>query len=408
MNRHFISRVIVFFVFCLFLGCAAHAVNAGVGSHDQQQLLQAQNRWLEKQLDSGAPQRMQALFPEGEAFQLVLTGLALAGDTERLASERAQALTPIIEQLSSHTITNRFGSNHPLPEGVFIHAWRLLVEVERARLSDNETDVKALAEHASQVAQAMDSVDLGFLESYPGQTWPVDTVVAAGALGRANRILKMPELQTVLANWSPKVQKMLDPTTGLLPHQITASGQVISGPRATSSSIMAVYWPDAAPNLAPKLWESYVRTFMDRTLGIVGIREYPHGVSGGGDVDSGPLIFGMSASATVVTLAAARTNGSHDLAQTLSREAELLGLPWQWGGSRWYAAGIMPVGDAFLAWARAEPQNPVSAHVPTPSFQWYGWALPPLLMAVLLAWAVLVPRRWRIATLWHRTKGTPG
>ena len=56
-----------------------------------------------------------------------------------------------------------------------------------------------------------------------------------------------------------------------------------------------------------------------------------------------------------MTLAAARAVGDATLAQDLSREAELLGLPISWGGQRRYALGALPVGDAFLAWARTRP-----------------------------------------------------
>lgn len=74
-------------------------------------------------------------------------------------------------------------------------------------------------------------------------------------------------------------------------------------------------------------WSRFVETFVVREAGLVGVREYPQGQSGAGDVDSGPLVLGVSASASVVTLAAARTVGDTRLVQALDREAELLGLP---------------------------------------------------------------------------------
>lgn len=92
-----------------------------------------------------------------------------------------------------------------------------------------------------------------------------------------------------------------------------------------------------------------------RVGGLVGVREYPVGREGAGDVDSGPLVLGVSASASAVTLAGARRVGDLALTETLDREAELLGLGFWWGGTRRYAAGQLPVGDAFLAWARTTP-----------------------------------------------------
>ncbi len=40
-------------------------------------------------------------------------------------------------------------------------------------------------------------------------------------------------------------------------------------------------------------------------LAIPGVREYPRGINGSGDIDSGPLFFGISLSASTVTLGAA-------------------------------------------------------------------------------------------------------
>ena len=97
---------------------------------------------------------------------------------------------------------------------------------------------------------------------------------------------------------------------------------------------------------------------MVREAGLVGVREFPRGQSGVGDVDSGPLLLGVSASASAVTLAAARAVGDAELAADLDREAELLGLPLRWAGERRYALGLLPVGDAFLAWARTRPIDP--------------------------------------------------
>ena len=94
---------------------------------------------------------------------------------------------------------------------------------------------------------------------------------------------------------------------------------------------------------------------MVREAGLVGVREFSRGQDGVGDVDSGPLLLGVSASASAVTLAAARAIGDIELAEDLSREAELLGLPSRWGGEHRYALGLLPVGDAFLAWARTQP-----------------------------------------------------
>ena len=62
-------------------------------------------------------------------------------------------------------------------------------------------------------------------------------------------------------------------------------------------------------------------------------------------------------------LAAARAMGDGPLSASLDREAELLGLPVGLAGQRRYAFGVLPVGDAFVAWARSRtPAAPTSSY----------------------------------------------
>ena len=121
------------------------------------------------------------------------------------------------------------------------------------------------------------------------------------------------------------------------------------------------------------------------------MRKYPRGSEGSGDVDSGPLVLGVSASASAstVALAAARIVGDAELASDLDREAELLGLPTRWGGERRYRLGLLPVGDAFLAWARTRVAgSPLTPDWPRVRRLWEILVLPflvPLLGVALVA-----------------------
>jgi hypothetical protein len=98
-----------------------------------------------------------------------------------------------------------------------------------------------------------------------------------------------------------------------------------------------------------------------------------------------------------VTLAAARAVGDGTLAQDLSREAELLGLPISWRGERRYALGALPVGDAFLAWARTRP---AAEPAPTESDAGPGrpwWPVLGLPFLLPLAALIAIGRRGRRA-----------
>lgn len=128
------------------------------------------------------------------------------------------------------------------------------------------------------------------------------------------------------------------------------------------------------PAVAAAQYAGMERTFATRLLGLLpAVREFPRGVHGEGDMDSGPVILGVSAPASVVGIAAARVTGHPRAAADLRATPEVLGLPLQWGGKRSYAFGQLAVGDAFLAWSSVvRPWNvpaPASSNV-TPYAGW--------------------------------------
>jgi hypothetical protein len=133
-------------------------------------------------------------------------------------------------------------------------------------------------------------------------------------------------------------------------------------------------------------------------LGVPGVREYPRGNNGRGDIDTGPLVFGFSGPAVVVGAAAARVHGDLDVADALLGAVEMVGLPVELGGRRVYAFGKLPVGDAFIAWACSSPGAGPAQRTREPvSRSWFGWfhALSAVAAGVLAWWGLRIvrPRR---------------
>ncbi|MDO5066105.1 MAG: hypothetical protein Q4D96_02340 [Propionibacteriaceae bacterium] len=198
--------------------------------------------------------------------------------------------------------------------------------------------------------------------------------MALAAAHRADALLPVPGLAQVTRDWFVSAAEHRDPGTGLLVHRIGERGS-----RATSQSIIQTFLPEIDPELARAEWTRYKEHFLTQQLGLVGVREYPHGTRGEADVDSGPLVAGVSLSASAVTLAAARRSGDLQLATALDREAELAGVPLPLPGGRASALGLLPVGDAFLAWARSTELGPDSGTIGPEPWWWLFW-LPPLLL----------------------------
>lgn len=347
----------------------------------------AQVAFLERSIAAGSDERMQRLFPEGALFMHVLTGLAGAASDPEAARGHLRAL-------DEPWIAEGFGRGMSPEHGIFHAAWSLSLAVEIAAASGAAADLGEVDVRAAEVAQALLATPTGVPASYPGGYWPCDAVTAAGALARADRLLDDPEIGAALALWRERVEELADPELGLLPHRVTESGEVLEGPRGSSGAIIQAHWPDLAlATGAPvdERWHEYLQAFMVRVGPLVGVREYPVGRDGDGDVDSGPLIAGVSLSASAVTLAAARAVGDVDVADRLDRQAELLGAPWQWAAQRRYAAGLMPVGDAFLAWARSvEPATEEITASDGPR-TWWPVLLAPFALLAALGFRLLRP-----------------
>jgi hypothetical protein len=374
-------------VVLLLAGAAAATRVTWVATRPPGRAVQAQQvAWLETSLAGGAAHDMQGLFPEGFAFTWALAGLAAAqpaapGDADALAFAR-QALAA----LDSPAGTAPFPAALNPPHGAFWAGWSLRLAVEVARLSGTEADRAAVRARAAPVVAALR--EKPFLESYPGQVWPVDTVVAVAALARADAVARVPGAAAVVRGWPARTERVRDPRTGLLPHALDAGGRVLQGPRGSSQALMLAFEPDLDPGRAARDYRSFVKAFVVRRAGLLGVREYPVGTSGVADVDSGPLVLGVSLSASAVAGAAGRRQGDDRVVRALDAEAELLGAPITWAGRRRYAAGQLPVGDAFLAWSRAQTPAAVTAgRTDGPGPLWAPWALLPLapgLVALLL------------------------
>jgi hypothetical protein len=235
-------------------------------------------------------------------------------------------------------------------------------------------DLDAFTSESVEIATAFRIARTPYLASYPGQAWPVDSVVAIASL-RLYDSLVAPRFGQVARNWVATAKQHLDPATGLLPHQVAPQ---LVGARASSQGIAQRFLVDVDPTFARAQYASFRNEFVTR----LGVREYPKGSAGKGDVDSGPLVLGMSLSATVVTLGAAQVQND-PLADRLDREGELVGLPWTGLTTKRYLFGAMPIGDAFLAWSKTA--RPFVAGEQAKSDGTWWWRVPWLVLLWLPA-----------------------
>jgi hypothetical protein len=257
------------------------------------------------------------------------------------------------------------------------------------------------ARDSADLAAAFDASASPYLEAYPGQAWPVDSTVAVASLRLfdALRPESGPRLGATVDRWLAAVHQRLDPRTGLMPHRVDpATGQPLEVARATSQSVIQRFLVDVDPAFARGQYLRFRDQFVVWPLALgPAVREYPAGIDGPADVDSGPLPLGVSLSATVVTTGAAQVQGDHALAGALANYGELAGLPADTPGTKRYAFGLLPIGDAFLAWSKsARPWVTPATDSPPDVVPWY-WRAPLLFLLVALGGVLWLPALIRAA-----------
>jgi len=389
MKRAFAVLVTV----CALVALARLTGPAGTGTGRQLAFLRAE-------LDDGAGERAQQLFPEGYFFLHALYGLTWVAEGRHQA-DRTAALREArwaLSKLDSDEARAPFSRELTPAYGVFYAGWtnwlrggvlslQPAADRDRSEVDRFTADSKALADAFTTTP---------FLPAYPGQAWPVDSTVAIASL-RLHDALLPAHFGSTVAAWLNNARARLDPATGLLPHVADPdTGAPVQGARGSSQSVIQRFLADIDPDFAREQYLRFRDLFLVRPLGIgPAVREYPKGTDGPADVDSGPLPLGVSLSATVVTIGAARVAGDDSLAGALASYGELAGVPIDTPWSKRYALGQLPIGDAFLVWSKtAEPWVATTPPAPAPVIS-VLWKMPSSLVLVLLAAAPWLPSALR-------------
>jgi hypothetical protein len=182
--------------------------------------------------------------------------------------------------------------------------------------------------------------------------WPADQSATLAAVGRFDRAHGTHLVDAPLAAW----RRMLD-TKGMnaewkLPvSEVTGRGPGAAYPRGCAQSYISRYLAEVDPALSAEWWVAYREGFLTRVAGVPGFREWPPGVEGAADSDSGPILLGIGAAASAFGIAAARAQGDAALAVELESAADLVLSTGAGGG-----AAKTVLAEAIRYQARTQPQ----------------------------------------------------
>ena len=181
------------------------------------------------------------------------------------------------------------------------------------------------------------------VETYPGETYPPDLAMVAA--GMAMLQPDDPHVDVFLDQWEAA---SVDPATGLLRQALSPTdGSVRDGPRGSGTALAAWGVGLVDRERGARLWGAARARLWRGAVGFGALREHPAGGAGHMDIDSGPVVFGLSLSATGFGIGAARAHGDRGAFVRLHRTAWLFGAPSRSGTRRrWVGGGA--IGDAIL------------------------------------------------------------
>lgn len=209
-----------------------------------------------------------------------------------------------------------------------------------------------LQHRLEQVASQMREGPILSAESYPNECWTFCNTAALAALklGEACGLYVDP---TLGADWLVEARRhLVDPESNLLISSYQLTGTSLDRVEGSSIWMSAHNLSVVDPIMARDQYERAKRSLMRTFVGFGYAREWPAGAPMGPDVDSGPIvpILQASASSSGLAVLAASTFGDLDMFGRLCASLKVAAFPEERDGTLRYLASNY-VGDSVLFYA---------------------------------------------------------
>ncbi|MHC4885986.1 MAG: hypothetical protein ACYTGH_12970 [Planctomycetota bacterium] len=198
---------------------------------------------------------------------------------------------------------------------------------------------------------------LTMLQTYPGEMYPVDNAAVIAGIAQHGRVTRT-DYNILIQRWGTNCRsRHVDPTSGLLIQAISSrDGSALDAPRASGTALGLFFISFADHALSATLYKGIKSSCATDWGGFGLVREYPPNVpQGTGDIDSGPVVLGMSFSGTGFSVAGSRIHRDAEFFEKLYRTVYLFGAPNDHEDERTFVTGG-PLGNAImLAMLTAQP-----------------------------------------------------
>jgi hypothetical protein len=239
------------------------------------------------------------------------------------------------------------------PRSAFVDGEIALMLASRALLARHPGYETELHHRTEELRARMEKSPVLSAESYPDECWTFCTTLALAAMRVEDTVRGEQRGAAFARRWLDVArEKLVDPTSGLLVSSFTQAGRHLDGPEGSSIFLAAHALLLVDPAFARDQYQRARRELGGRFLGFGWAREWPRSWAGPTDVDSGPIVPVVEASAGAsgfFFLGATAFEDDTSLAELVT-SLDFAAFPVRKGETLRYAASNQ-VGDATLLYA---------------------------------------------------------
>lgn len=270
----------------------------------------------------------------------------LIDETLRLEAERGQDHF-LMDYVHAGTFVD------PSGRSVFVDGEIALMLAARQRVEPVERLRAPLAERIAAVTAQMERGPMRSAESYPDECWTFCNTVALAAI-RVSDAVTGEDHGALLAGWLENARAhLVDRQTGLLVSSYRYDGTHLDGPEGSSIFLAAHMLELVDPAFARDQYERAREHLGVSFAGFGWAREWPASWEGPADVDSGPVvpIVDASAGASGMALVGAAAFDDDAWSTALHTSLAFAAFPTRDEAGRVRYAASNQVGDAVLLYA---------------------------------------------------------
>ena len=297
-------------------------------------------------IDKGYDNTLQNRYPEGKLFSnaiLALSTIEFCDNIGQFNKKYSTIVDNCISRIQSEQTIQIFNPNLNPKFGMFYNGWSNLVyskykESELFKYSKLQSNVTEASKEIEQRLYKIQKDSVRILDSYIGANWPADNLIGISSIN--NESLK--------ENWIKKVFKNSKHKSGLINHVGSNESEI----RGSSNAMITYCLGKSKYQNIKRYNELFQSIFIDEYFGIQLVKENENG-SNSMDMDSGPVVFGYGASATIMNVKTQASLGNSKSRLTWA-VLNTIALPINIFKKKYYIMKKEPILDLFMLWGSTE------------------------------------------------------